>query len=447
MKKKESNVFYASLGKDYKKVDHAKDVFVYDTDGKCYIDCAAGVAVANIGHGVQEVLDAIHEQSKKSTYVYGGAFTSDIREELASRIISVAPNGMKGAFFCSGGSEAVESMMKIARQYQVEAGRPDKYKVISRWQSYHGNTLATLSVGGRPSWRKPYEPLLMHMPHIAQCNCYRCPYGLEYPSCNLSCAEELERVIKYEGPDTVAAFLLEPIVGTTATATIPPPGYLKRIREICDKYNVLLCCDEVITGLGRTGKTFAVDHFDVVPDLISVAKGLGGGYVPIGCVIVHEKIVDTLEAGSGSLVHSFTFSGMPIVCAGANAVLKYTQDNDLVNRAATMGEVFLNKLKEALLDLPMVGDIRGAGFLIGVELVENKKTRKPYSPSDNVSGRIAEYCFENGLILLSGVTGTADGIEGEALQISPPLTIEESEMDKAAEILKEAIINVYESIS
>ena len=300
-------------------------------------------------------------------------------------------------------------------------------------------------MGGRPSWRSRYENLLLHMPHIAQCNCYRCPYGLECSSCGLPCAEELERIIKYEGADTVAAFVLEPIVGTTATATVPPVEYFKRIREICDKYDVLLCCDEVITGLGRTGKAFAVDHFGVTPDLISVAKGLGGGYVPIGAVIAHKKVVDAIANGSGILEHSYTFAGMPISCAGANAVVKYITDNNIIEKAAASGELLLNKLKNALGDLPAVGDIRGKGMLIGVELVEDRETKKPFDAKLNISGKISAYCLEKGLIVLSGVTGTADGVSGEALQISPPLTISEEEMDCAVSILKEAIVSVTRS--
>lgn len=442
MEQNKSNVFTKSLSKEYKHIDHGEGVFLYDTDGKRYLDFGAGLAVTNIGHGVKEVVDAISEQAAKVCYLNGGAFTSDVREELAGRIIALAPAGMERVFFCSGGSEAVESMSKIARQYQIESGRPSKYKIISRWQSYHGNTFGTLSLGGRPSWRSRYENLLLHMPHIAQCNCYRCPYGLECSSCGLPCAEELERIIKYEGAETVAAFVLEPIVGTTATATVPPVEYFKRIREICDKYDILLCCDEVITGLGRTGKAFAVDHFGVTPDLISVAKGLGGGYVPIGAVIAHKKVVDAIANGSGILEHSYTFAGMPISCAGANAVVKYITDNNIIEKAAASGELLLNKLKNTLGDLPAVGDIRGKGMLIGVELVEDRETKKPFDAKLNISGKISAYCLEKGLIVLSGVTGTADGVSGEALQISPPLTISGEEMDCAVSILKEAIVSV-----
>lgn len=435
-----SNVFYANLDKKYPYVEKAEGSWVYDTNGSRYLDCAAGIAVTNIGQGVKEVIDAIYEQASKVSYVYGGTFTSEAKERLSRQIIELAPEGMEKVFFCSGGSEAVESMGKIARQYQIEAGRPGKYKIISRWQSYHGNTIATLTYGGRPSWREKYDNYLMKMPHIAQCNCYRCPYGLSYPECSLPCAEELERVIKYEGQDTVAAFLIEPIVGTTSCATKPPVEYMKRIREICDKYNVLFCVDEVITGFGRTGRNFAMDHFGVIPDLISVAKGLGGGYVPIGAVIAHKKVVDAFEKGSKNLVHSFTFAGNPLVCAGASAVLSYTVEHKLVEQAAEKGIIFLKKLKDTLEHLPIIGDIRGVGMLIGIELVKDRKAKEPFAPGLNVSGFIGGYCFAHGLLISSGVTGTADGISGEALQISPPLILKEDEMDYAADILKAAML-------
>lgn len=442
MEQNKSNVFTKSLSKTYKRITHAEGVYLYDEDGKRYMDFGAGLAVTNIGNGVKEVTDAIAEQAKKVTYLNGGAFTSDVREELASNIISLAPKGMERVFFCSGGSEAVESMAKIARQYQIEKGNPGKYKIISRWQSYHGNTFGTLSLGGRPSWRSRYDNLLLHMPHIAQCNCYRCPYGLDGCCCNVPCADELERIIKYEGAESIAAFLLEPITGTTATATMPPVEYMKRVREICDKYDILLCCDEVITGLGRTGKAFAVDHFGIVPDLISVAKGLGGGYVPIGAVIAHKKVVDAIANGSGILEHSYTFAGMPIATAGANAVVKYIIDNDVVNKAAVNGEILLGKLKDALSDIPAVGDLRGKGMLIGVELVSDRETKAPFDPALGIAGKISAYCLDKGLLVLSGVTGTADGIIGDALQISPALTMTPEEMDFAVSVLKEAIIAV-----
>lgn len=440
--KNSGRVFTGNVNRELPYVDRGEGAHLYDANGRKYIDCAAGVAVTNIGYGVKEVLDAIFEQGKKVSYVYGSTFTSAARERLAQQIIELAPKGMEKVFFCSGGSEAIESVIKIARQYHLESGKNNKYKVVSRWQSYHGNTIATLSVGGRPSWREKYEPLLLHMPHISQCNCYRCPYQKDVSDCGCLCAEELERVIKYEGPDTVAAFLLEPIVGTTAAAATPPKEYIRRVKEICEKYDVLFCADEVITAFGRTGANFAVDHFDVQPDLIGVAKGLGGGYVPIGGVIANEKVVDAFRKGSGVLMHSFTYAGNPVACAGASAVLKYLTDNRLIEASATKGDFFLKTLRERLASLPVVGDVRGKGLLMGVEFVKDKATRDPFEPKERICARIAEYCFDRGVLLVSGITGSHDGVVGDTIQISPPFVIDEKDMRTVAEILHAAICNI-----
>ncbi len=438
-------VMYSVVEKKYPVVEYAKDMYVYDTEGRKYLDCAAGIAVANIGHGVEDVINEIYSQAKKATFVYGGTFTSNARQKLANQIIDMAPKGMDKVFFCSGGSEAMESVIKIARQYHLECGNTGKYKIISRWQSYHGNTITTLSVGGRPSWRKKYEPYFNEMPHISQCNCYRCPYGMKKESCNIMCAKELERIIKFEGPETVAAFIIEPIIGTTAAATMPPVEYIKEIRDICDKYNVLLCYDEVITGFGRTGKNFAADHFGVVPDLIGVAKGLGSGYMPIGGVIIHKKIVDAIINGSGELAHSFTFAGNPLACAAASKVLEYMNNNNLVENSRLMGEYFLEKLKE-LEALPCVGEVRGVGLMLAVEFVKDKKTKAPFKADVKFSGRVAGYCFERGLMVTAGVAGSADGIDGEAMQIAPPYIITKEQIDFAVSLLKEAIEYTYNQI-
>ncbi len=430
-------VFYSVIDKQYPEVDYGKGMYVYDTNGKKYMDCAAGIAVVNIGHGVKEVIDRMTEQANRISFVYGGTFTSKARRNLASKIISIAPEGMDKVFLCSGGSEAMESLMKIARQYQIEAGREKKSKIIGRWQSYHGNTFGTLALGGRPSWREKYEDFFpRNISQISPCNCYRCPYGLTEETCDCQCAKELERKIKYEGPDTVAAFVMEPVTGTTAAAVIPPQKYMKKVREICDKYDVLFCVDEVITGFGRTGTNFAVDHYGVIPDLIGFAKGLGSGYVPIGGVIVHKKIVDTIANGTGSLTHSFTFSGNPIACAGAEAVLDYVLENDLVERSRKMGEIFLEKL-QALNKYSVVGDIRGIGLLLGVEFVKDKQSKEPLNY--NFSAEVSQYCFSRGLIITGGVSGSSDGIYGDALQIAPPFIITEEEMDQVVAVLQDAI--------
>lgn len=433
----QESALYAVVEKEYPEVDYGKGMYIYDKQGKRYLDCAAGIGVVNIGHGVQEVIDRMTKQAEKISFVYGGTFTSDVRRRLAKKIISIAPEGMDKVFFCSGGSEAMESLMKIARQYQLEAGRPKKNKIISRWQSYHGNTIGTLALGGRPSWREKYEDFFpKNISHIPPCNCYRCPYGLEEESCDCQCALALEQKIKYEGPDTVAAFVIEPVTGTTAAAVVPPQKYMQKVREICDKYQVLFCVDEVITGFGRTGRNFAVDHYQTVPDLIGFAKGLGSGYVPIGGVIVHKKIVDAIAAGSGALTHSFTFSGNPLACAGAEAVLDYLLEYGLIERSRDMGEVFLEKL-QPLKKYPVVGDIRGIGLLLGVEFVKDIKTKEPLD--FNFSAEIAQYCFQHGIMITGGVTGSADGISGDALQIAPPFIISEEEISQVAAMLAEAI--------
>lgn len=431
------SALYAVIEKEYPEVDYGKGMYIYDKHGKKYMDCAAGIGVVNIGHGVKEIINKMTKQAEKISFVYGGTFTSDVRRRLAEKIISIAPEGMDKVFFCSGGSEAIESLMKIARQYHLEAGRAKKSKIISRWQSYHGNTIGTLALGGRPSWKEKYEDFFpKNISQIVPCNCYRCPYGLEKESCACQCALELERKIKYEGPDTVAAFVMEPITGTTAAAVAPPKKYMQKVREICDKYDVLLCVDEVITGFGRTGKNFAMDHYQIIPDLIGFAKGLGSGYVPIGGVIVHKKIVDAIAAGTGALTHSFTFSGNPMACAGAEAVLDYILDNGLIERSRTMGEIFLERM-QLLKKYPVVGDIRGTGLLLGVEFVKDVKTKEPLD--FNFSMELSQYCFQHGIMITGGVTGSADGISGDALQIAPPFIISEEEIGQVVVMLGRAI--------
>ena len=377
--------------------------------------------------------------------MYGGTLPSEGRARLAEQVIGMAPEGMEKVFLCSGGSEAMESVIKIARQYHLECGNAGKHKVISRWQSYHGNTMATLAIGGRPSWRAKYGPYLFGNTHIPACNCYRCPYQKEYPGCGLACACELERAIRYEGPETVSVFVLEPVVGTTSAAVVPPREYFQKIREICDKYNVLLAVDEVICGFGRTGRNFAVDHFGVVPDLMAVAKGMGSGYTAAGGVLVHRKIVQALEAGSGVLTHSFTYSGNPLMCATASAVLQYLQDNRLVERSAQMGAVFLKKLKE-LEELPYVGQARGLGLMLGLEFVEDKADKRPFANGFNFSAQLAAYCFQRGIVITGGVLGAADGILGDALQIAPPFIITEQEIDRVVDTLRQGILEIGQTL-
>lgn len=444
MSEKTNHVMQSIVDRKYPVVDRAEGMYIYDTEGNKYLDVASGVSVSNIGHGNKKVLAAMEEQMNKVTFVYAGHFTSDKRKELADKIIEIAPEGMDKVFFCSGGSEAIESVIKISRQYHLEKGNNSKYKIISRWLSYHGNTIGTLSVGGRRSWRYKYEPYLLQMPHISQCYCYRCPYGLSYPGCGLPCAAELERVISYEGPETVAAFLIEPIVGTTTAALMPPKEYIKEVRRICDKYDVLFCVDEVMTGFGRTGRAFAIDHFDVSPDIIGFAKGCASGYYPIGGAILHKKVSDAIANGTGELTHSHTFASNPVSCAAGCAVLDCYKENNLFERAEKMGKVFLEKIKTALADLTHVGEIRGVGMMFGIEIVKDKVTKEAYDFDQDASKRIMAYCFKKGVIINPGIPGVYDEgrWSGEAIQMAPPFIINEEEMDFAITILKEGILAI-----
>lgn len=421
----------------------AEGARIWDNTGKEYLDCSAGVCVVNIGHGVKEIADAVYRQMQDFSFVYRGQFAHEPLFRASKQIIELAPPGMERVFFCSGGSEASESALKIARQYHVERGKNTKHKIISKWQSYHGNTLQTLSIGGRAAWRHIYDPYMTHNLHIAQCNCYHCPFKMEYPSCGMRCAYELERTIRYEGADTISCFITELVSGATGCAVAPPREYYQIIRDICTKYDILMIVDEVITGFGRTGHNFASDYYGIVPDLIITAKGMGSGYVPVASVIVHEKIVDAIEQGTGVLVHSYTYASHANACAGVSAVLTYMKEKDLIAQVGGKGKAFKEKLM-TLRDLPMVGDIRGVGLMLGIAFVQNKETRESYPPERKIVEKVHQTCFERGLMILPGTTGTEDGIRGDAILITPPFIITEEQMDKAVSVLREVIPEVYE---
>lgn len=439
MENTKPTVYMRNLHSVPRTIVKGKGCYIWDSEGNQYLDAASGVAVANIGHGVVEVAEAIRKQAENVNFIYGNSVTVDVRQRAAERLVKIAPKGMDHVFFCCGGSEATESMLKMARQYHVEKGNVTKFKVIARWLSYHGNTIASLSMSGRPSWREMYTPYMMNFPHIVQPTCYRCPLGKCYPGCNVACAWELEKTILLEGPESISAFIAEPIIGTTATATAPPKEYYEVIRKICDKYDVLLLMDEVITGIGRTGRNFGIDHYDVKPDMIAVAKGLSGGYVPIGAVITSNEIFDAYYNGSGICNHSFTFGGNPVSCAAADAVLKYVEDNELIARSKNMGTMLLEALKERFLAHPYVGDIRGTGLLVGMEFVSDKNTKAPIPPSSKFTERLGKNAFDSGLIIVPGVRGSANGVEGDHIQITPPFVIEERQVHELVDKLDKAL--------
>ena len=434
------HIFYRNPTKYYPTAQMGEGIYIYDTEGKQYIDGSGGAVVISIGHGVKEIQEAMLKQASMISFTHGSQFTTEAAIKLAEKIINISPAGLSRVYFLSGGSEAVETAMKMARQYQVDRGVSSKYKVISRWTSYHGNTLGALALSGHTGRRKYYLPLIQHTPHIVPAYCYRCPFGLDKQTCNLECAEDLEKVILYEGPDSVSAFMAEPVVGATAGALVPKDGYFQRIREICDKYDVLLIVDEVMTGIGRTGTYFGVDHWNVVPDMIVVGKGLASGYTPIYCVVTKEKIHQGIKEGNGAFVHGHTYSQNPFSCAVALAVLDYIDEHDLVARSAKMGVHLLEKL-EGLYRHSIVGDIRGLGLFAGVELVKNKKTKEPFDPKLKLNVLIGNRAFEKGLICYPGAGG-ADGVHGDHILLAPHFIITKEQIDELVAILDESIEEV-----
>jgi adenosylmethionine-8-amino-7-oxononanoate aminotransferase len=440
----EDHVFYRSPRKQYPMAARAEGVYIYDTEGKRYLDGSGGAVVVGIGHGVREIAQAMLEQAGHIAFAHGSQFTTQPAVDLAAKLLRISPAGLNRMYFLSGGSEAIETAVKMARQYQIERGKASKYKVISRWTSYHGNTLGALALGGHTGRRKMYLPLMQHTPHIAPAYCYRCSFGRTPESCSIECALDLERTILYEGPDSVSAFMAEPIVGATAGALVPRDGYFQKIREICDRYDVLLIADEVMTGLGRTGANFALDHWKVVPDMVVVGKGLGSGYTPIYTVVVKEAIHAAIKEGTGTFVHGHTYSQNPLSCAIGCAVLDYLAAHDLVKRSAARG-IYLLQALERLRRHPFVGDVRGKGLFAGIEFVRDRETKAPFDPKLKLNATVGARAFQKGLITYPG-GGGADGVNGDHLLLAPPLIITEGEIDSLVSILDETLTEVGREI-
>ncbi len=438
------NVFYRRLDEKLPVFKKAEGIYLYDKNGKKYIDASGGALVVNAGHNNKFIIERVKKAYEEYAYVHGTKFTADSVEKFAEKLASLSPfEGKARVYFVSGGSEAVETAIKMARYYHISKGEVTRYKVISRWNSYHGGTLGALSLSGKLSARKGFEPMLINTPHVPPPYCYRCFFGLKPETCKLKCAHDLERTIIEEGPEYISAFIAEPIIGTSAGAYPPPDGYWQKITEINKKYGILTIVDEVMSGMGKTGKWFAISHYDVDVDIITVGKGINSGYYPLGAVIVKDEIYQTIRKG-GKFPHGFTFANNPIGAAIGLAVVEYIERENLVERAKSMGEYLLNKLKEGLSSMNSVGDIRGKGLFIGVELVMDKETRKPYPRNAKFIEKVLTKAAELGVIFYPGI-GTA-GLEGEVVMISPPLIISRNECDKIVDVLKEAIIFAEKNI-
>ena len=425
-----SHVFPRHTKSNLPVVQRGQGVYLYDTSGKQYFDGSGGAAVSCLGHGDPDVTNAIKSQLDTVAFAHTSFFTSEPAERLADKLIHHAPNGLDRVYLVSGGSEAMEASLKLARQYFVEIGQPNKRHVIARRQSYHGNTLGALATGGNEWRRAPFAPLMVETTHISPCFEYRGKTAeettLEY---GLRVANELETEIQRLGEDTVFAFVAEPVVGATAGAVPAVKGYFKRIREICDQYGVLLILDEVMCGMGRTGTLFASEQEGVTPDIVSVAKGLGAGYQPIGAMMCTAEIYDAFKNGSGFFQHGHTYVGHPTASAAALAVLTKLTDGGLVDRCALMGEKLQDALTQAFGQHPNIGDIRGRGLFRGIELVEDRETKTPFDPNRAVHKALKAKTFEAGLICYP-MGGTIDGKQGDHILLAPPFIMEDHHIDE-----------------
>ncbi len=413
--------------------------YLIDSSGKRYFDGSGGAAVSCLGHSNAHVRAALHDQLDQLAFAHTGFFTSDAAEKLADRLVAAAPEGIDRVYLVSGGSEAVEAALKLARQYFMEIGQPERHRVIARRQSYHGNTLGALAAGGNEWRRAQFAPLLVETSHISPCYEYRERRdGESLEDYGLRSANELEAEILRLGPESVMAFVAEPVVGATAGAVPAVAGYLKRIREICDQYGILLILDEVMCGMGRTGHLFACLEDGVAPDMITIAKGLGAGYQPIGALLVQGKIYDAVASGSGFFQHGHTYMGHAMAAAAANAVLDEIEGNNLLSRVREQGDKLDAALRAEFGQHPHVGDIRGRGLFRGIELVEDRETKKPFDPARKLHAKIKANAFEAGLICYP-MGGTIDGVSGDHILLAPPFIIEDAQIDEVVTKLSGAI--------
>ena len=443
-----SAVLRRSFRKGFPAAVRGEGVYVWDADGNRYLDLAGSAAVNFIGHGVPEISAAMAEQAAKLEFVHTSQFTTPVAEEYAEELLAFAGERFRAGavYFTCGGSESIETALKLARQYQFEIGQTSRHQILSRQQSYHGSTLGAFSVSGNKRRREMYLPMVREFAHVGMPYCYRCDFDCTdgCRNCGQQYAAELERAIEASGGEA-AAFIFEPVSGATLGAVVPPPGYLQSIAEICRRHGVLLIADEVMTGMGRTGRNFAVEHNDVAPDILVTAKGLSSGYAPLGAVIASKRVVDAIAAGSGAFLHGFTYNAHPISLAAGRAVLKHLQAKKLVeaadsNRSGTTAAQFKQAL-ETLRTEEAVGDVRGIGLLWAVEFVADKASKRPFPPAQNFAGSVAAAALKRGLLVYP-MQGSVDGVSGDHLLLAPPAVISPDQIawsvDQLAASIREA---------
>jgi adenosylmethionine-8-amino-7-oxononanoate aminotransferase len=439
----DSALFPRTFRKDYPIAVRGEGCWIIDRDGRRFLDASGQAAVVSIGHGVAEIGRAMADQASRIAFAHTTQFHSEPAEKLAERLLDLAPECFRGGrvYFTSGGSEATETAIKLARQFHLESGQPSRHRVVSRLQSYHGSTLGAMTVSGNVARRAPYQPLLAEWGHIAPCFCYHCPFGKKFPDCGIACADDLDHFLEANDAASVGAFIFEPVVGATLGAAVPPDGYVQRIADICRTRGILLIADEIMSGMGRTGKAFAAQHWNIDPDIILVGKGIASGYAPLGAVLVAPRVVEAFERGSRTFQHGFTYQAHALATATGNAVLDYIESHQLSQRVIPAGETLRAELA-ALEAHPNLGEIRGLGLLLGIEFVKDKSTHAPFPKEQNVAERIRQATLDQG-ILSYPTQGCLDGLNGDHILLAPPFVISRDESAQIARALHSALQTVF----
>ncbi|MCP4722912.1 MAG: aspartate aminotransferase family protein [Desulfobacteraceae bacterium] len=435
------NLFPRRLDKPLPLAKKAQGIYIEDEKGNRYMDASGGAVVVSAGHGRKRIAKAVYNQILSHDYIHPTMFTTKPVEELATALAQNAGNDMNRFYFFSGGSEANEAAIKLARQIHIENNNETKYRLVGRWKSYHGLTLGSLAATGRTSFKTHFTPLLKENLHIPAPYCYRCYFGLEYPSCALRCATALGDMIQDAGPETISAFIAETVPGATIAACFPPKEYLNTIADICHYHNVFLILDEVMCGMGRTGEWFAYNHYGIVPDIVTLGKGLAGGGIALSGFGVKEAHFNSIKENSGIFMHGGTFSHHPVAAAAGVALIEILEQEKLVERVRIKGKKLGGLLKKHLLPLAQVGDVRGKGFLWGVEIVQDKKTKRPFKRSLKTVEGIWDNLFEKGYITYKS-TALA-GVDGDALVIAPPYIIEDDEMEMLVQAIKSVLMEFF----
>jgi adenosylmethionine-8-amino-7-oxononanoate aminotransferase len=439
-----SSLFSRNLRKNYPVAVRGEGSWIIAADGRRYLDASGQAAVVSIGHGVPEIGRAMAEQSNKIAFAHTSQFHSEPAEKLAARVLAIAPRNFHDGgrvYFTSGGSEATETAIKLVRQYFLERKQDSRYRVVSRRQSYHGSTLGAMSVSGNVARKAPYAPMISEWGHVAPCFCYHCPFDKTFPDCDVACADDLDAFLKANDSSSVAAFIFEPVVGATLGAAAAVDGYTARIAEICRKHGILLIADEVMCGMGRTGKPFASQHWGLEPDIILTGKGIASGYAPLAGVLVAPHVVEAFEKGTAAFMHGFTYQSHPVATAAGNAVFDYLEAHKLFDRVTPAGET-LRKALSALENHPHVGQVRGLGLLQGVEFVRNKSTREPFAKEEGIAEKIRQAALEKNVLTYPS-QGCVDGSRGDHVLLAPPFIIAPEESRLIADALQHALAKVF----